>query len=190
MAGITIATDEIHAAMDSSSSDAETLSHMTNIIHEDALISKEYAETISVIDDELSQTTKEMMHALSGGKHALTDDDLIEIIDKAYETHQNWLANLEEIVDTMESKPIQVNGNKCAFGHYYHSIKVDNPLILDNWNNIDEIHNELHEYGALALDAVKAKDQASARMYLEDSRDKSKEILAIFEEIKSILGQQ
>ena len=190
MAGITIATDEIHAAMDSSSSDAETLSHMTNIIHEDALISKEYAETISVIDDELSETTKEMMHALSGGKHALTDDDLIEIIDKAYETHQNWLTNLEEIVDTMESKPIQVNGNKCAFGHYYHSIKVDNPLILDNWNNIDEIHNELHEYGALALDAVKAKDQASARMYLEDSRDKSKEILAIFEEIKSILGQQ
>lgn len=189
MAGITIATDEIHAAMDSSSSDAETLSHMTNIIHEDAIISKKYAETIAVIDDKLSQTTKEMVHALSGGKHALTDDDLIEIIDKAYGNHQNWIANLGEIVDAMEIKPIQINANKCAFGHYYNSIKVDNPLILDKWNSIEEVHNQLHEYGGLVLDAVKAKDQDSARMYLEDSRNNSKEILTIFEEIKSILAQ-
>ena len=189
MAGITIATDEIHAAMDSSSSDAETLSYMTGIIHEDALNSKKYAEVISIIDDELSKTTKEMMYALSGGKNDLTNDDLIEIIDNAYSTHQNWLTNLEEIVNTMELKPIQVRGDKCAFGHYYHSIKVDNPLILEKWNSIDSIHNELHEYGAEVLNAVEAKDQDSARMYLDNSKAKGKEILIIFEEIKSILSE-
>lgn len=189
MAGITIATDEIHAAMDSSSSDAETLSYMTGVIHKDALNSKKYAEVISIIDDELSKTTKEMMYALSGGKNTLTNDDLVEIIDNAYSTHQNWLTKLEEIVDTMEIKPIQVSGDKCAFGHYYHSIKVDNPLILEKWNSIDSIHNELHEYGAKVLNAVESKDQDSARMHLDNTKGKGKEILIIFEEIKSILSE-
>lgn len=188
MAGITVATDEIYAAMDSSSSDAEKLSYMTNLIHENALTSKEYAETVAIIDDELSKTTKEMMHALSGGKNALTDEDLTEIIDNAYHTHQIWLSNLEEIVNTMEVKPIQVRGDKCAFGHYYHSIKVDNPLILEKWNSIDSIHNEVHEYGAKVLEAVKAKDQDAAKAHLEGSKAKGKEILGVFEEIKSILS--
>lgn len=188
MIGITTATDEIHAAMESSSSDAETLSHMTTIIHEDALKSKEYAETISIIDDELSQTTKEMMHALSGGKHDLTNEDIVEIIDNASSAHKNWLIRLEEMVDKMEIGPIQIKGDKCAFGHYYNSIKVDNPLILEKWNSIDQIHNEFHENGAKALEAIRLEDSISARKHLENSENRSKEMLSIFEEIKNVLN--
>lgn len=188
MEGITVATDEIHAAMDASSNDAERLSYMTGIIHEDALESKKYAEVIAIIDNELSQTTKEMMEALSGGKNALKDNDIIQIIDNAYKTHREWLSKLEDIVDTMEVKPIQVRGDKCAFGHYYHSVKVDNPLIIDKWNSIDEVHNKLHEDGNRVLNAVKNQDKSLAKKYLEESKIKGKQIFSIFEEIKMILN--
>ncbi|HHV38764.1 MAG TPA: chemotaxis protein [Tepidimicrobium sp.] len=187
MAGITMATDEIHMAMDSSSSDAEKLSNMTNIIHENALTSKEYAETISAIDDRISNTAKAMMHALSGGRNDLTDEELVEIIDTAYHAHQKWLLNLEKMVETMEIRPIQTRGDKCEFGHYYHSIKVANPLIVEKWNSIDPIHDGVHDYGAKALEAIEAGDQDSARDYLAKSKAKGKEIFSIFEEIKDIL---
>jgi len=32
---------------------------------------------------------------------------------------------LKKIVDEMKVYPIQVNGEKCAFGHFYHSIKIN-----------------------------------------------------------------
>lgn len=187
MTGITLATDEIHAAMDSSSVDAERLSHMTLKIHDDALISKNYSEVISTIDDELAQATKAMMHKMSGGKNDFNNQEIIEIIDNAINAHGNWIVELEEIVDKMEIAPIQIRDDKCSFGHFYHSIKVTNPLIVEKWDSINSIHHDLHGYGGNVIKAVKSKDKSSANSYLSSAQENSKKMLKIFEKIKEIL---
>lgn len=190
MTGITQATDEIHGAMDSSSSDAEKLSHMTMTIHKDALASKEYSKHIGVIDDELSQITKEMMHKLSGGKNDLKNYEILEIIDNAMEAHGKWIIKLESIVENMEVLPIQVQDDKCAFGHFYHSIYMTNPLILDKWESIDSIHHDLHQYGAKVIEEVESSNSHQAQGYLEKAKTKSQEIYTIFSDIKKILQEQ
>lgn len=187
MAGITLATDEIHTAMDSSSIDAEKLSNMTIEIHEDALISKEYSETIAIIDEKLSTATKEMMHKLSGGKNDLEDSEIVEIIDNAIAAHKIWMTNLKEIVEKMELSPLQVDGHRCSFGHFYHSINMTRPNIKEQWYSIDDVHNELHEYGEKILNHVKIGDEKSAREDLISAQNKSKDIEKIFIDIKAII---
>lgn len=188
MSGIEAATKEINAAMDSSSKDAENLSGMTVQINDYALKSREYAETIYNIDNKLSATTKNMMDALAGGKNALRNNDILIIVGKALESHKNWIYKLETIVENMDIQPIQTNGNKCAFGHYYNSITINNEKIKDLWSSIDKIHLEFHHLGDAVLLDVKNNDKSSALINLNLARERSKELSNILNKIQSILN--
>mgnify|MGYP000930311832 CR=1 FL=1 len=88
MQGIRIAADEINQAMEASSSDAERLSHMTQTIHRDATQSVDFARQISKIDDDLSTIVHGMFEGLKGGKHAVSNEEFQEVIDKAIESHK------------------------------------------------------------------------------------------------------
>lgn len=188
MGGIKQATDEINAAMDSSSRDAEDLSTMTIKINEYALKSKKYSETISEIDNKLSVTTKDMMHALVGGHNDLGDKDILDIVKKALVSHQNWINNLEKMVDNMEITPIQTDGNKCAFGHYYNSVVVSNPKIKDIWESIDDTHQEFHRLGQDTINAINKKDKDGALRCFKIAQEKSREIYAKLEKVQSMLS--
>ena len=190
MSGIEIATNEINAAMDASSKDAEQLSSMTYQINDYALKSKSYAETIAEIDRQLSLTTKDMMHALSGGQNALGNRDLLQIVERAMDSHQKWVMNLEGIVHKMEVAPIQTDANRCTFGHYYNSVIVSNEEVKQIWKKVEPIHHEFHELGEQVLDAIENKDRNSAESYLTQAKDKSKEMSVILNQIRSILMKQ
>ncbi|WP_333637942.1 methyl-accepting chemotaxis protein [Tissierella praeacuta] len=188
MKGIKISANEINAAMDASSRDAEELSSMTIKINEYALKSKDYATTIANIDNKLSTTTKDMMQALSGGKNALNNEEILKIVNNALNSHQNWIAKLSGMVEDMEVLPIQTDGNRCAFGHYYNSIIVSDPKIKDIWKRIDSIHHEFHSRGDDVIRAIKDEDKDGALMYLNEARNKSKEMTDILNKIKSIIS--
>ena len=189
VSGIRTATDEINAAMDNSSRDAENLSEMTIQINEYALRSKEYSTIVAGIDDKLSKTTKDMMDALSGGQNAMGDGEVLNIVEKALGSHKNWIVKLEKIVDTMEIEPIQTDGNRCAFGHYYNSLTILNPEIKDIWASIDNIHMEFHELGHNVLEAVKNQDKSGALSYLNKAKNLSVEMSKILNEIRRILSK-
>jgi len=189
MEGIRIATNEINAAMDSSSREAEDLSSMTVKITEYAKKSKEYAETIAEIDNKLSLTTKDMMHALSGGQNSLKDEDILKIVERALTSHKNWIKKLEEMVDAMEVIPIQTDGNRCAFGHYYNSAVINNPKIIDLWESIEEIHHGVHNAGDDTISAIKAGDKEEAMSHFDRAKAYSQEMIEILEKIKSILTE-
>ncbi len=188
MDGIRLATNEINAAMDSSSKDAEDLSMMTLKINEYAVRSSEYAKTISEIDNKLSLTTKDMMHSLAGSKHSLDDEDILDIINNALHSHTVWIGKLEEMVNSMEVLPIQTDGNKCAFGHYYNSIVVNNLEIKDIWKSIDEVHHGFHNIGDDVIRAIEVKDRDGAVTYFNKAKEKSREMINTLNEIKGILS--
>ena len=189
VSGIQTATDEINAAMDTSSKDAENLSEMTIQINEYALRSKEYSNIVADIDDKLSQTTKDMMDALSGGQNALGDEDVLIIVERALVSHKDWISKLEGIVDDMRVEPLQTDGNRCAFGHYYNSLTIVNPEIKEIWASIDSIHMEFHELGHSVLDAVKNHDKSEALEYFNRAKDRSVEMTNILNKIRTILSK-
>src|SRR5690606_25289126 len=123
------------------------LSNMTVKITDYAMKSKDYAKNIAEIDNKLSLTTRDMMHALSGGQNSLSDEDILIIIEKALTSHRNWVKRLKGMVDNMEVIPIQTDGNRCAFGHYYNSAIIHNSKILDLWRSIDQVHHGVHNGG-------------------------------------------
>lgn len=178
MEGIKLASSEINMAMESSSRDAEKLSNMTQVITRDATQSAEYAKQISNIDDSLSDIVKEMMEALLGGKNAISNQELMENLSSAKEAHKNWVRNLQRIVTEMRTYPIQVNGSKCAFGHFYKSINIKHPSIEKEWKSIDSIHAELHSCGHKVLEAVKSKNSTEAQEYFNRADKLSQEVLS------------
>ena len=189
VSGIQTATDEINAAMDNSSKDAENLSEMTIQINEYALKSKEYSSIVADIDDRLSQTTKDMMDALAGGQNAMADSEIIDIVEKALRSHTIWTNKLEGIVENMKVEPLQTDGNRCAFGHYYNSITIANPEIQEIWASIDSIHMEFHELGHSVLEAVKDNDKSEALTYLNRVKDRSVEMTNILNKVRRILSK-
>ncbi len=185
MEGIKEATNEINQAMEASSRDAEKLSQMTQVISGDAMQSAEQAKQISQIDDKLSGIVKEMMQALLGSKNAISNQELIQNLNNAKEAHKNWVVNLRRIVDEMRTYPIQINGSKCAFGHFYNSIDIKHPAIEKEWKAIEGIHNELHSYGHKVIEAVKQNNSTEAYEYFHKAEELSKSVISYLDKVVS-----
>lgn len=167
---------EINQAMENSSSDAESLQEMTSAIHEDALQSAAYGKQISQIDDALSALVREMIQGVQGGSNAISNSEFIERIRNAKEAHGNWVILLKKMVDEMTVYPIQTNGSKCAFGHFYHAIDVNYPSIAGEWKSIDGIHKEFHGLGDKVIAAVRNRDASQARDYFHQAEKLSNQI--------------
>ena len=187
MNGIKRSADEIDQAMESSSSDAERLSHMTLQIHDEATHSVEYAHSISKIDDELSQIVTRMFENLKCGRHSTTAQELQEIISKAKQSHVAWLGDLYKMITNMKVYPLQTNSEKCAFGHFYHSLDVDHPEISAQWASIEAIHHKFHTIGDHVIAAVKRNDAEAADNYRKDAVAVSKELIQVLDSIYSKL---
>ena len=155
--------------MESSSADAQHLSEMTKSIYEDAVESVTFAKNISNIDDRLSEIMASMYDGLKTGHHAVTNDELKSAIQKAAMAHKDWLANMNKIVDTMRIMPIQTNPTKCAFGHFYKAIQVDNSKIAEDWRKVGSLHNTFHTMGDVIITSVKEKNVDKARIQLEET---------------------
>lgn len=176
MEGIQTSTSEINVAMDASSKDAERLSHMTIKVNEQALESKEHARAIAQIDERLSVINKQMLSALAGGGNAIKDSELTKIITDALFSHQRWIDKLGEMVERMEVEPIQIDGNRCAFGHYYNGIVISNDRIKDLWASIDSVHMNFHSLGREVIEAIKSNNPEMAMRYLREAQGLSVEI--------------
>jgi methyl-accepting chemotaxis protein len=188
--GIKNATDEINQAMDASSQDAEKLSILTRLIHDDAIKSAEQAKQIGVVDDKLSDIVKEMMQALQGSTNAISNQEFLETISKAKEAHEKWMENLKRIVDEMKIYPLQINGTKCAFGHFYQAITVTHPEIKNDWETLGKVHLEFHSIGAEVLNAVKNNDEAKAKENYLSARKLSESIFTYLEQITDKVNVQ
>ncbi|MBF4693539.1 methyl-accepting chemotaxis protein [Fusibacter ferrireducens] len=175
--------DEITQAMETSSQDAESLSVMTKSILEDASNSESLARNISKIDDELSKVVKDSLGALHGGKNAIKLTRVSEEVDKAIIAHQNWMSTLNDIVQKKTLLPLQINDKKCAFGHFYHSVIVDDSRIVSDWQTIDALHHKLHETGGKIVDLIERNERSKAIALYEEADGVSHQIIEIMHQI-------
>jgi len=181
--GVKTAANEINQAMEVSSRDSEKLSQMTQQVHQDAVKSAEQAKQISQVDDELSNMVKDMMNALHGSTNAINNKEFMDRIFLAKEAHTNWICNLKRIVDDKRVYPLQTNGTKCAFGHFYYAMNVIHPAISEEWKLLGITHNEFHTLGQSVLDAVKSGSVALAQEYYLRAEKLSKEVFMYLDKI-------
>ena len=190
MSDVRTSTNEINIAMESSSVDAEKLNFMTQKIFNDSEKSAELANQITKMDDSLSDITKKLFASLSGGAHNITNDEFKLNIKNARTAHGNWMATLKTIVDEGKLYPLQINSTKCAFGHFYHTISVDHPSIKEDWDAIEEVHNQFHVCGHKVIDAIKNSQRSEARSYYTEAEKLSKHIFELLDKIEQEVNVQ
>jgi len=177
MRSVEESTRQVNQAMGLSAQDAENLHGMTRTIHADAQQSAENARQISRVDEELSTIVREMITSLTGGIHAISNTELISNLEKAKLAHEKWVKALNQITEEMKIYPLQTDSNRCAFGHFYHSVHVDHPEIAKDWNAIDGVHHELHNMGMKVIEAVRKGDQVSAKTLFHEAEQLSKQVI-------------
>lgn len=190
MQGIRTAADEVDKAMSVCSENAEQLIVMTEGIRKDAEASTEYTTRLSEIDDELSEVIETIFASVKKTGSIMTNDELREVIEKGENAHREWLGKLEKMVDTMESIPLQYNPSKCAFGHFYKAIALDNDEIGNTWKHIDVIHKKFHQTGVEAKNAVKVNDEATARNMLAEAAKLSEDMFECFGKVKKYIDHK
>lgn len=190
ISGINISANEINKAMELSTIDAEKLSNMTDEIYKSAVESSEEASKISKIDANLSEIVKGMLSHLKNSSHSLSNHDFVTYLEKAIKSHKDWLTNLKRSIDEMKVYPIQLDGTKCAFGHFYYSISVEHPKLLTNWKALEDVHMNFHGLGKRVLNSIEHNDSEAAHSFYRQAEQLSSEIFkllnSIIEDIKNI----
>lgn len=187
MDGIKIAVTEINQAMESSSADAEELNLMTVQIQDDARDSAVISEKISVIDSDLSEILRNQMVNINQSAHPISNKEVLEEIEKAKKSHIAWFNHLKSMVEDRKVKPLQLDSQKCAFGHFYHSIEVVHPEMKKTWLEIDELHQYFHSIGHKVQNAIGLGDYNNMDMLLNDAHETSKQLFVRLDVIESLI---
>lgn len=177
------AVEEINNAMDSSSKDAENLSYMTVKIRIDAQKSLEMSQKINLIDTELSKILKDQLESLNEGFCQIKNFEILEKINNAKKSHINWMNKLKRMVTNMEVEPLQLDSKKCAFGHFYHALNINNPVISSEWMEIDKLHNRFHKLGYDTIEQIKNNNYQEATIIYDDISVISKEMFLLLDKI-------
>lgn len=181
---ISYASEEVKKAMESSSLDSQRLNEMTEHLRADASKSYEFAHSISDIDDELSSIIERLFDRINGGDNAIKNKDVINVIFKAIDAHKDWVKTVGKAVKEMQIYPVQTNSDKCAFGHYYQTLKITHPLIQEDWKKIHEIHHTFHEFGKEIMKNIKDGDESSANLHFREVSSLSDEMISILNSVE------
>ena len=184
MSGVKISTNEVSKAMETSSADAQKLHLMARNISEYSEKCAQLADEITIMDDSISEITRNLFASLSGSMYNITNDELKANIKKARMAHIKWVETLKRIVSEGIIYPLQTNSSKCAFGHFYYAVSVNHPSIKEDWDAIEEIHNKLHIGGQKTIDAVKSGQTAEALEIYAEVEKLSKQIVKLLVKIE------
>lgn len=185
MQEINASTEEISQAMETIATDSEKINYMAREVFDDAEETRKSSQKISEIDTEISATIAELIKILNKGTHPIYNDDFIVSVNKAVLSHENWVKKLKNMVDNREVKPIQSDGHKCGFGHFYHSIDLDHPELKEDWMRVDPLHKELHGKAEDVIAHIKSGDMEKAKREYDYTEGLSREIIGILKNISS-----
>ena len=110
----------------------------------------------------------------------MSNQQFLKHIDSAKASHKLWMEKLARIVESQKNEPLQIDGNKCAFGHVYHLLEVKHESIAADWQEIGRIHRTLHEKGGQAMTAISQKNRALSERLLQEAMDCSQKIFDKF----------
>ncbi len=156
------ATNEVNRAMEQCSMDAEQITHMTTVVRDVANESSQYAKKIDNMDDRISVNIHKLYEGMNEGFNMLEPGEMAEVLENAKKAHANWMNKLRGMIDSQQVSPLQFNPDRCAFGHFYNAISINDQRIISDWKNVGSIHKQFHNMGKNVADAIKRKDYDAA----------------------------
>lgn len=189
MEQIKFSTNEVNQAMENTSKDAQRLAEMTQNVSKAADESVQFAQQISEMDDQLSAITEALFAGLRSGNRAIANEEISQVLQKAKEAHGTWLGVLNKMVSEMKNYPLQFNPKKCAFGHFYNALQIDNPELKAEWQKIGTLHNTFHTMGQSVLNKIQANDEEGANELYEEAVDLSKQLLATLDAAQNKINE-
>lgn len=186
---ITTATDEIDKAMEQNSQDAERLTEMAVRITESARENVECAVSVGEIDEKLSAMAENLFRYLREAGKTVKAAELKAVIQKAMQAHRTWTESLGGMVEQMELAPLQTNGERCAFGHFYYAFEIRNSRLLSLWKEIGDEHKKFHAIGMDVIEAIRKGDRTRARELNERAKNMSVELLGKLERAERIADE-
>ena len=183
---IRVAAHEVNDAMEQSSKEAQRIAEMTFTVKEVANESKSYAKKVGDIDDRLSMHIHKLYEGLNEGLNLLSNEEMVEMLQNAKTAHINWLERLQKMAAEEELMPLQIDSNKCAFGHFYNAINIHNEEIQKEWDSIRDIHKNFHGLGSKVMTAIEKQNKSEASGYLKEADELSRCMLAVLD---SLIGK-
>ncbi|GMQ65336.1 methyl-accepting chemotaxis protein [Vallitalea maricola] len=162
MEQINSASEDIAAAMQMVATDSDSISNMASKISDDSEAAFELAKNTKDIDVEITKVVNDLTEVVNNSLTPISNEEIKMRILQAIESHNKWLELLKNMANTMEIKAIQKDDKRCSFGHFYHSLKVENPIIRDIWEKIDNLHHALHQKAFDVIAAIEENNQNKA----------------------------
>ena len=181
--------NEIEARASEIEQSCDVLKNDTGCLKEIGKNCSDAVQPIETIEQGMDHVLAQMGGMSSDVFYAFSNKELTEQIDGAIEAHKGWVKKLEGIIQNQMIIPFQVDGNKCKFGHFYNSIRPDNPAMQKVWNEIGEKHKNLHKMGAQVISAMFDDDYEKAKAIYNDVVSLSQDVLGQLEHIRSQIPQ-
>jgi len=186
---ITVSTYDIDKAMSQNSDDAQRLTEMATKIADSAEENTKCAVAVGSIDDTLSGLTKNLFQHLRDGGRTVNAAEFKEVIKKAKQAHTVWLNKLCEMTEQMQIAPLQTNGNRCAFGHFYYVLQIRNNRLLNLWREIGDEHKKFHSIGNDVIGAIKQKDAKKANEFYQTAKKLSASLMQKLTQAETVADQ-
>lgn len=183
MEQVTASSNEINKVMSHLSADSETISGLAEAVLNDANEMREVAKNIEIIDTNLSSINRSFMKNVNASFVKINNDELITYLQEAISAHKNWLNSFLKMVQTKTIIPLQADGHRCKFGHFYHSVNVEHPELETCWKEIDSIHNELHAQVSVVTEQLEQNNYEAAEETAEYTASLSEQIIGRIERI-------
>lgn len=145
------------------------------------------SEKIETLENEMSDTAKLGGEIEKFHSYKMEERQFKDVVANAISAHKGWVETVKKMVDTMEVIPLQTDGTKCGFGHFYSSVKIFNPEVINIWKEIDSDHLSLHKSGHKVIEAIKNSNKTSALSHFKDIEILSKNVINKLEQILSVI---
>lgn len=178
MEQLNASSEEISSAMTIVAGESERISQKAVKVSSQAEESRLYSSKISQIDSEISKDVANLVFNLNKSTNPISNDVLATTLEEAIESHKNWTNKLSAIVNENTIMPIQKDGNKCEFGHFYNSLNITNPKLNKEWKEIESVHIDLHKNAHTITEYIKKQDHEKAKKLFESTKELSNQIIS------------
>ncbi|MEF9935162.1 MAG: methyl-accepting chemotaxis protein [Clostridium sp.] len=186
---ISASLDEVVENIAQCDMDIDVLNNSAEVLDTTSRSIGQVIKPLTEIEGELDKAASLIGKVVSDKYYALDNDTFIAQINNAITAHKGWLSNLNKILTSGELLPLQVNDKKCAFGHFYHSIKPFNRDIRETWDSIDSKHAKFHNYGKEVISLMLDDNKDLAIKKFNEAEKLSGELIMDFEDIIKLSKQ-
>lgn len=180
---ISSSTDEITSAMNNLSAETEEIANVIDRLDKDFDSLESIRDEVNKLDIDFMKQNKGYYQKFMDNKNEVNKKELIEILRNAKKQHQLWMDTLKEALTNNQIYPLQLNANRCGFGHFYNSLIIQDKEIIELWNNIDGYHHELHNAGKDTLINIKDGNIEEAGKSYKVAKEKSTRVFQLLDNI-------